>query len=678
MILLNTICFFRKKMVQGTLRFLCRLPGKALFCTVLIFILGGPALAEVSLPKIFADNMVLQRNREVPVWGWADPGEAIIVRIAGQVLKTRADSSGSWMVRLRPEQVGGPHKLEVQGRNTIRLQNVLFGEVWICSGQSNMEWRVINSKNASEEIASADYPEIRLFTVTKDMDTVPRRDIKGGTWQVSSPETVSDFSAVGYFFGRHLHQHLGVPVGLINASWGGTGIETWTSAGAYKEYKPFKEMVSELEDLDFKQFQKDAKNKQENWLARIEMSDLGSREGEKGWQEPGYDWSDWQTMNIPQSWEEQGLETDGIVWFKKTSELNREQASGALTLHLGPIDDRDITYINGIRIGEAEGYNANRSYEIPASVLQAGLNIITVRIKDTGGDGGFRGTPEQLYLETGSGNIALAGPWHYKLGTENLPPRPSGVGPNSKPSLLFNTMIYPLMPFAIQGAIWYQGEHNVSEACRYRELLPMMIRDWRKQWGQGEFPFLIAQLANYRPQSDVPGESWWAELREAQHMALSEPNTGMAVTIDIGNARDIHPRNKQDVGKRLALAARNIAYGESLVYSGPVYESMRIKKDKVILEFGHVGEGLKTLDGEQSVKAFAIAGEDQTFKGAETYIRGKNKVVVYSEEVKAPVAVRYAWADNPGEVNLYNSADLPASPFRTDQWEGITCEKMHN
>jgi sialate O-acetylesterase len=400
----------------------------------------------------------------------------------------------------------------------------------------------------------------------------------------------------------------------------------------------------------------------------------GIRDGHAVWAATELDLEGWGTMELPQLWEGAGLVgLDGIVWFRLEVDLPAEVAGRGITLTLGPIDDSDWTWVNGHKVGETmQKYNLDRVYEVPAEYLNEGKNVIAVRVEDTGGGGGFNGSSEQMIIVSADFMISLAGEWNFRVSPAELNLNTGAVlGPNSNPTLLYNGMIHPLLDFRVKGAIWYQGESNASRAYQYRELFPLMIEDWRKHWEYPDMPFMFVQLANFMKPPGKPGESSWAELREAQAMALSLPGTGMAVAIDIGEADDIHPINKQDVGKRLALAALNVAYGKDLVFSGPVYKGMIIAGDNAILSFEHVGGGLKARDRYGYLNGFSIAGEDRIFHWARAHIQG-DKVFVYSQKVKQPVAVRYGWADNPDDVNLYNAEGLPASPFRTDDWPGVT------
>ena len=630
------------------------------------------ASADVRMPRIFSDHMVLQRDAEVVVWGWADPRERVRVSIASQEHSTRADRQGNWSVKLQPMKAGGPHTMTISGKNRIELSDVLMGEVWLGSGQSNMQWSVAQSANPEEEIQMANHPEIRLFTVPRRIATSPLNDLEGGEWQVCSPESISSFSAVAYYFGRHLHSEIGVPVGLIHSSWGGTVAETWISEEMMRKQEDFREKLEAAAGLDLDKLQAEARKRVEEWNLVIEREDAGMV---NGWYRPDIDDAGWNTMTLPVLWEQAGLPgLAGVVWFRKTITLDAARARQEIILNLGPVDDSDYTYINGHLIGKTlDQYNQNRRYVVSPDLLREGENLIAVRVIDTGGGGGIWGDPSQLYYLAGNERVSLAGNWRYNVGVEaDAPPSVQGMaGPNSFPSLLFNGMIHPILPYTIKGAIWYQGESNAGRAYQYRTLFPGLIEDWRKQWNHPTMPFLFVQLANFRAPSFMPSNSDWAELREAQSMALSLPYTGMAVTIDIGEADDIHPKNKQDVGLRLALNALKIAYGKDIVHSGPVYESMSVENSRVRLRFREVGSGLMIMDKYGYLKGFAIAGPDRVFHWARAFLDG-NDVVVYSDKVENPLAVRYAWGDNPDDANLYNREGLPASPFRTDYWPGIT------
>lgn len=630
--------------------------------------------AEVRLPHVIGSNMVLQRNQELRIWGWADRGEKVTVHFNEAVESTRAGKDGKWLITLPAMEAGGPCTMKVRGRNIIEMENILIGDVWVCSGQSNMEFNMAWFPWAADESARADFPEIRLFTVPKNVQLAPADEIPGGEWQECNPETVLPFSAVGYFFGRHIHQELDVPVGLLSTNWGGTIIETWTSGESIGQVPEFAERVAGLADWDAAAALEKKKAEMREIIDRYAADEPGIQDGRAVWAERGHDMEGWGSMELPQLWEGAGLPgLDGIVWFRLEIDLPAAVARRGISLELGPIDDSDWTWVNGHKVGETiQQYNGDRVYAVPGEYLNEGKNVIAVRVEDTGGGGGFRGSAEQMQVISEDFRVSLARVWRFRVSPAGLSLDTMNIlGPNSHPTLLYNGMIHPLLNFRVKGAIWYQGESNASRAYQYRELFPLMIRDWRVKWEYPDMPFLFVQLANFMQAPEKPGESSWAELREAQAMALSLPHTGMAVTIDIGEADDIHPVNKQDVGKRLALAALKVAYGQDLVFSGPVYRDMIIAGEEAILSFEHVGGGLKARDRYGYLKGFSMAGEDRVFNWARAHIQG-DKVFVRSQQVKRPAAVRYGWADNPDDVNLYNVEGLPASPFRTDDWPGVT------
>jgi sialate O-acetylesterase len=642
--------------------------SKAFLLSLLIPLLlascAGPDATNIATHQLFTDHAVLQRGISLPVWGTASPGGTLEVTLSGNTQATEADSAGNWKVEFPEMEAGGPYELRIEGGDTsIVLQDILIGDVWLASGQSNMEWPLsAQVDNFEQEIAEADYPEIRLFSVKRNTSYEPLQDLEEGSWQPTTPETIGSFSAVAYFFGREIQQEIGVPIGLIKSAWGGTPAEAWTSEAALMEMQEFEEELQQIEQ----QLQVDPSQTD---VALRKVRDSLLMETAKQLENdamPERNTASWSDMEIPTNWESAGLTGfDGIVWFQKQVEIPEASAGKGLTLHLGQIDDADITWFNGQKIGQTNTSSNYRTYEVPAAAVQAGTNTITIRVQDNGGDGGLRGPAEEMYLEQQGEkiDIDLTGNWQYEA-SERLPEVDRFP---VEPAILYNAMINPLIPYKIRGVIWYQGESNASRAEQYRTLFPLMIEDWRDQWGEGAFPFLFVQLANFI--TGPPGNAYWAELREAQTMALDLDNTGMAVTIDIGDSLDIHPRNKQDVGKRLALAALKVAYGQDNAWSGPLYESMRIQGDSAIITFEEVDEGLMVV-GNDKLTGFTIAGEDQQFYPATARIISENEVSVKSRQVESPVAVRYGWTNNP-KTNLYNEAFLPASPFRTDEWTGV-------
>lgn len=630
-------------------------------------ILSSFAGAKVSLPKFFSDNMVLQRDLPIRIWGEAGKKEQVTVTFNGAEATVRADKNGRWEATLPAMVYGGPFRMEIKGKdNTITYDNVLIGDVWICSGQSNMEFLLNSAFDAEETARNSENPNIRFFTVPKTIQTTEQDDVQGGTWELCNPSTSLAFSAVGYFFGRELQQELNIPIGLIHTSWGGTVVETWTSWEASmqnEDYARYKGKTLE------KAMGYSTANL--NRFTRAMAEDKGLKDK---WYAPRTSLSGWKKANVPGAWDGELKNEDGIVWYRTEVSLPEGAETWTGEIQLGPIDDEDITYVNGREIGRSDSWLENRKYGIEKGILQSGSNIIVVRVKDKSTIGGFTGAPDQLYLEAGGTRYPLAGEWSSKpsvlsskYGIGN-----NGVGPNNFCSLLYNGMIHPLVGYGIKGAIWYQGESNADRAYDYRTLFPLMITDWRTRWGY-EFPFFWVQLANFMAEEPQPGESNWAELREAQNMTLSLPNTGQAVITDIGDAFDIHPRNKKDVGIRLAKNALKVTYGRDILGSGPAYESMKVEGDKVVLSFTNTGKGLSTKENNKYgyVNGFSIAGSDKKFVWAKAYIDG-DKVVVFSEKVKKPVAVRYGWSNNPHDDNLVNSDGLLASPFRTDTWKGQT------
>ncbi len=559
----------------------------------------------------------------------------------------------------------------------------MIGEVWICSGQSNMEMPVSSGwarvLNHEKEVAEANYPNIRLLMVDKVTANRSQDNFVSDGWKECSPETIREFSAVGYFYGRELYKDLNVPIGLIETSWGGTIVEAWTSGKTLKRFPEFEDMVKaiELDDKSNEEEDIEVKKKLEEWPDKIEQILKKNGTFDHGYQNINYKTDYWKTMELPTIWEEEDIKVDGVVWFSKIITIPESWKDQDLTLSLGRINDYDITWFNGKRVGRGTDVGELRLYKIPADIVKKGENRIVVEVLDIGNVGGLYGPAKRMKILSNKGNISLVGKWKYKIDPvkidiSKLPKKPDQNSGANRPTVLYNAMIHPLLPYGIRGAIWYQGESNAGRAYQYRKLFSAMIEDWREAWGQGNFPFYFVQLANFMKVKPKPEDDAWAELREAQTMALKLPNTGMAVAIDIGEAKDIHPKNKQEVGRRLALNALAKTYGKDIPYSGPMYQSMKIEVNKVRLHFTNTDGGLTAKDSKQ-LKGFAIAGADKKFVWAKAKIDG-NDVIVWNSKIKNPVAVRYAWAANP-VCNLYNGAGLPASPFRTDDWKGITYGK---
>ncbi|MBV4358417.1 sialate O-acetylesterase [Pinibacter aurantiacus] len=646
---------------------------KKLSLSALALFTAMAGFSNVTLPKVFGNQMVLQRNQAIPVWGWADKNEKITIQFNKQTKTVKAGKDGKWKIALDAEAAGGPYTLVVKGKNTVTFTDVLVGEVWVCSGQSNMEFHVSGTKNAVNEISSANYPQIRQIEVVKDLSGVPLEDLKHtADWKPATSDNVKDFTAVGYFFARDLYNKLHVPIGLIHTSWGGTEVETWTSREAFQNSDEFKNMISAYPHINTDSIGQLKKAELQNKITALQGS-IPDANTVATWKNADYNDAKWPDMKIPALWETQQLpDFDGIVWFRKTIDIAAEDAGKPAEIELGMIDDADATYVNGTAVGGLNGYNVKRVYNIPAGVLKAGKNVIAVRVQDTGGGGGIYGDAEFVKLTVGSKVLSLAGSWKFQI--EGLINGNPTAGPNDYPTLLFNAMINPIIPYGIKGAIWYQGESNASRAYQYRKAFPLMISDWRQRWNEGNFPFYFVQLATFNSANGTSKNgSAWAELREAQAMTLALPNTGMSITTDIGEPGDIHPKNKQDVGKRLAAIALHDTYDIEGEYEGPVFQSVKVENGKAVVSYTHTGSGLYVKDKYGYVKGFEIAGADQQFHYAQAIIKG-DKIIVWQDGLANPVAVRYNWADDASDGNLFNKEGFPAAPFRTDDWKAVTAE----
>ena len=619
------------------------------------------AFSQVRLPRLISDGMVLQRETPLKLWGWAAPGEKVSLAFNQKQYTATADKEGKWWVQLPPQKAGGPHQLLFSASNTLAVRDVLFGDVWLCSGQSNMELTLERVRyKYPQEVASANNPSIRQFEVPDRYNFQKKEeDLPAGQWLTATPHNILRFSAVGYFFAEELYRTYKVPIGLINAALGGSPAEAWISEEAlkafpvhYTEAQKFKDpaLISQIEAKD--------RSAQASWSSRL----YGADEGVKGsWANPSLDESGWEQTSIPGYWQGGALKgVNGAVWFRRDVTLTKEQAEQAGVIQLGRIVDADSVYINGRFLGTTSYQYPPRRYTIPAGVLKEGKNNLTVRVISNGGTGGF--VPDKPYeLQVGKDVIDLTGPWKYRIGAR-MEPMPGQTFVRWKPTGLFNAMIAPLTNYAIKGVAWYQGESNAGNPGEYPALMKALITDWRTHWNGKNLPFLLVQLPNFMEPKTQPGESNWAALRQAQLQTLAVPNTALAVTIDLGEWNDIHPLTKLDVGKRLALQAKRLVYGDKkVVSSGPLYQSLSRSGSKLILSFTHTGSGLVARGGGE-LKAFAVAGADRKFVWAKAQIMG-NKVVVWSEAVPQPVAVRYAWADNPADANFYNKEGLPAAPF---------------
>lgn len=636
--------------------------------SILFFcVLPLAAVGALKLPGVFGDGMVLQANRPIHVWGWAAANEKIAVGLSSEQHEVQADGNGFWEAELSPMQYGGPYNLTVCGESdSIRIKDILIGEVWLCSGQSNMEFPTRLVDSADWECENAGYPQIRLFSMPKKMSFSALPDCEG-QWKVCSPTEVADFSAVAYFYGRELHEKLNVPIGLIDASWGGTCVETWIGGHSYSELPMalklrHRNVLSTDTESFFSENERSKRLYEEAFRRHISQTDGGVSDLLS---------LNWRAVPMPSVWSQTGMENmDGIAWYRCSFEIDDELVGKAGRVSLGAIDDSDVTWLNSVEIGRTDNYAAKRMYHVPEGVLEK-QNELYIRVVDTAGEGGTCGVDEEFFIQIGNEKLKLADEkWELAVAVDTQSYNYIPYSPNSFPSLLYNAMISPILPFEIKGVIWYQGESNADYAYDYRHLFPALIRDWRKAWGY-EFPFYWVQLANFMQKDKEPEDSGWAVLRESQNLALSEPQTGQAVITDIGEADDIHPKNKQDVGLRLARIALRNAYGkDSVVCSGPTFERMEVAGNEVVVTFGNVARGLRTANKYGYVSGFAISGKNRVFKWAKARIEG-NRIVLSSEGVENPIAVRYCWSDNP-DVDLYNSEGLPAVPFRTDTWPVVS------
>jgi sialate O-acetylesterase len=613
--------------------------------------------------------MVLQRGKPIPVWGTAGQNEKFTLTFHDQKLAVTANAAGKWKIELRPEKEGGPYTLSLFGSAIKKLNDIWVGDVWLCSGQSNMEFTVASANNSKEEIASANNFKIRHLMVPKAIGDKPKEDIVENIWHTANPAFVGGFTAVGYYFAKEIYNQTHVPIGLLHTSWGGTEVETWISREALSNNPEFKELMGQLPVMNLDSLA-DVKNKLMLEKIKKVQTGLPTAEVAESWKEPFLDDQSWPKMQLPGLWEQTVLpDLDGIVYLRKTVMIPATEVGKTGMLSLSMIDDNDVTYINGVKVGNTNGYNIKRVYTIQPGVLKPGKNVIVIRIEDTGGGGGVYGEATDLTLSVGNNKQDLRGEWHFQIASLG---KASAVGPNSYPTLLYNAMLHPLLPFAIKGALWYQGESNAGRAYQYRKAFPLMITDWRTRFKQGDFPFYFVQLASFNSANgNSENGSNWAELREAQTLTLKLPHTGMAVTTDIGESKDIHPKNKQDVGKRLAAWSLHDDYGKQGEFTGPIYSTHKIVGNTMEIQFSHAAKGFTIKGASGKILGFEIAGADKKFYPAEAVIKG-NLIVVSSDKVATPASVHFGWADDAGICNLFNKEGFPASPFRTDNWKGKT------
>lgn len=640
----------------------------SLVCFLVAALLAAPlaAQARIELPQVFGDGAVVQRDQPMRIWGWSAPAAHLQVQFDHSKTAVTADAEGRWSVVLPAHAAGGPFELSVRsGKDETVSHDLLVGDVYLASGQSNMEFELYKAGNAAAAIAHATDGAIRQIKIPDSWSVRPVEHLPASHWVAASPATAGQFSAVAYFFAREIRADQHVPIGIINDNWGGSRIEPWmdaTTAGVAPEA-----IEARIHREDGAQAKLLAATRQvlARWPSVLGVTAAPS--GQARYAAADLDEHGWVPIAVPSLWESAGYEgMDGVAWYRTHFQLSAAEAAKGVTLELGMIDDSDVTWVNGRLVGHIDdGWNRPRHYRVPASALHAGRNTLAIRVDDLGAGGGVYGEPSDLAIRPdGARRRAFAGPWLFRPEAVRLVPVENR---NQIPTLLYNKMIHPLLPLAIRGVLWYQGEANAADADAfvYRDQFKALIRQWRHDFQQPDLPFLWVQLANFRQGTDTATTSGWAMLRESQSAALALPHTAQAVTIDVGDPDTIHPTNKQAVGHRLALAARQVIYGESLVYSGPLYRAMTVEGHAIRLHFVTAGSALR-VRGE-ALAGFTIAGADRHFHPARARIDGDD-VVVQAADVDAPVAVRYGWSENPADANLLNAAGLPASPFRTDTW----------
>ena len=624
------------------------------FLIILAFIFSNFLFGNVSLPYFFGDNMVLQRNAEVPIWGKASKGEKITVLFKNQKKQTTADIDGNWMVKIAPEKEGGPFSLTVSGQNTLVFKNILIGDVWLCSGQSNMEWAMRDSDGYDEELKSQNFPQVRQIKFQHDVNTMPQENIKEAHWIPADQRNLGDFSGVAYFFAKKMFAETGVPQGILNVNWGGTNIETWIPREAFEKSPQFREMILKMPKVSTEQLLELSQASNYHHFSDLQKIKIGSF-SESEVLKNGFNKISAEIF-APKSWEEQGYAgLDGTVWLLKSVELSKNEISGDAILNLNQIDDDDVTYFNGIEIGKTSGWAEPRTYKIPKELLKIGQNIIAVKVDDNGGNGGIWGEKDNLKIVTSSGTKLLAGPWKFYI--QNLL---KNLNQNEYPSIVYNAMVAPLAPFSVKGILWYQGESNAERPEEYNVSFPLLIDAWREKFGQN-LPFYFVQLSTFTQPGNSNEGCGWCEIREAQSRTLSIKNTGMAVIIDIGNPGNIHPKNKKDVGYRLA----NLALDNGKI--SPVMKDFKIIGNKITVSF-KPEKSLMIKRGDTELQGFEIAGADQKFYPAKAKIIGKT-VEIWFENVTKPVAARYGWLGDDSKINLFTTEGLPVSPFRTDQFK---------
>lgn len=640
---------------------------------LVVILLSVNSYAKIKIPLLITDGVVIQRGKTIPIWGWAGANEKVTIKFDGKARVVTSSADGNWEVNFPAKSAGGPYQLNIKGNDSsITVNDVWIGDVWVLSGQSNMEWPLRNVNNADMEIANATDGKIRHFKIPNSWAIEPELTLAGGSWSPASPKTVGAFSGIGYFFAKNLRNKMDVPIGLIGSNWGGSNIESWMEASLLGlTQKQASENIKKLVVVEKENLKAAIKNINQWPGALVEnvKRDQKTENSNSDLSAAVLDESDWDNIKAPSLWESEGFGgMDGIAWYRKSFTLNQADIAQDLILNLAKIDDNDITWVNGVKVGETNAYDKVRRYVVPKKLLKAGKNIIAIRVDDTGGGGGIYSNPAQLYIDVSGKKISLAGLWKFKVAQGKIS---SSANMNHTSTALYNKMMHPLFKTPVKGVLWYQGESNANnpqQAYDYRYQFISLIKDWRTQWQDEQLPFLWVQLANFNSGQNTETNSPWAIVRDSQAQALSLPNTGQVLTIDVGNPDNIHPRDKQTVGRRLALEAFNKIYGmKDVKFRGPFLANYSLKQNKVELTM-QSNSRLKLSSSENEVvNGFLLAGENKEFFPAMAKLDGE-KIVVWSDSVKQPVAIRYAWDDNPENLNLFDTEGLPAEPFRTDKW----------
>lgn len=641
------------------------IPMKKTSLSLLLALLAATAQADVRLAEVFSDHMVLQRDRPLNVWGQATPGQTLSIDLGGRRGTARVGADGRWRVQLAALPAGGPHRLRVKGDQTVELRDVLIGDVWLLGGQSNMEWVLAQTDTGPQEVASPQNAQLRHLRVPHRASVRPEAEIAPAPWVVAEPGKVGEFSAIGYHFARQMQAVQGVPIGLINTAWGGSMLETWVRRDAALQDPDLAPAVRALpaDNAAFSAaLHQQVQDRVAAWQPGLPLQGVDA----SGWSAAKDIDANWPTLHAPHEWEGQGLANlDGVVWMRKRVQLSAAQAAGAAELHLAQVDDCDETWVNGQRVGGQCGYQQDRRYALPAGLLRAGTNWVVVRVTDTGGGGGFHGDAAAMRLDTAAGAVALAGVWRARV--EQITAA-RGPAANDAPALGHNGLIAPLHGLSVRGVLWYQGEENSGRAAAYAEGFKRLIQDWRGQFGDRGLPFFFVQLAAWRPLADNrPGAGDWAELRESQAAALTLPHTGMATAIDVGDATDIHPRDKRTLGQRLAALALHELGLRAAPAGGPRLLGHDARGGEFHLRFGATAGGLRTARTGEPLRGFYLAGADRRWVPAQGRFDG-DRIVLHSPAVQAPVAARYAWVNNSSEANIVGGDGLPLPPLRTDDW----------